>query len=172
MVGGKVFWPTSAIVPQHAPEWLWKGLKEISGEKGLRIVGNHERWANHYGSELAYVQRHLRELINAPDLEECLHLPAAEIATHACRLNWSYQEYLKARRAVNRHRWDELTDALEEAQRLYQVLETVREAICTDRSWVCRRRALMRLREMIGGDACYRGEIPSCLPSWRFTEID
>ena len=124
-------------------------------------------------SEFAYVWRHRRELRDAPPLEDCSRLPSLELATTNCCLNWSYQESLKARRWVTRHRWDEITEAIEEAQRLYQFWESVREAQSRDRSWAGRRRALMRLRDdLLGPAAYYRRAFPPSLPIWRFAEVD
>lgn len=162
--------PTTPPVSSRAPEPLWAALKRVA--QATEVVGPHERWATDFRSELAYCRRHYRELDEAPPLQDCLRLPSAEMAVGYCRLNWSYQEGLKARRWVNRHRWDELSEALEEAQKLYQVWELVRESLSPDRSWACRRRALLRLRESLGPAAYYAGDLPPCLPHWRFAEID
>jgi hypothetical protein len=170
LVVALLLWPTAPDVPHRAPEPLWQALKQVA--LVTEVVGPHERWANDFRAELSYVRRHFRELQDAPPLEDCGRLPPLEVTTAYCRLNWSYQEGLKARRWVCRYRWEELTQALDEAQCLYQVWETVREANCADRSWACRRRALSRLRETLGSPAFYRGELPPCLPVWRFPEAD
>lgn len=165
-----ILWPTAPPVPTRAPEPLWDALKRVA--LTLEVVGPNERWANNFEQELAYVRRHWRDLENAPSLADCSRLPPAELAMAYCRLNWSYQESLKARRWLSRHRWDEMTEALDETQKLYQVWELVRDAVSTDRNWACRRRALLRLREAIGPEAYYSGELPPCLPLWRFSDLD
>jgi hypothetical protein len=165
-----LLWPTTPPVPQQVPEPLWQALKRVA--LATEVVGPHERWANDFHSELLYVRRHWRELAEAPALDDSRRLPPPDLVLSSCRLNWSYQEYLKARRCVCRHHWDELTIALEETQRLYQFWELVREAGCAERSWACRRRALLRLRELLGPVAFYNADLPPCLPLWLFNELD
>ena len=96
--------PIVPPVPHRAPDTMWRPLKKLALQ--LEIVGPHERWANDFHSELNYVRRHWRELQDAPPLDECGRLPPVEVTTAYCRLNWAYQECLKARRGVCRlMRW-------------------------------------------------------------------
>ena len=67
---------------------------------------------------------------------------------------------------------DELRIALNETDHLYQVWDSVRDARCNYYYVTVRRQALKTLREMIGTEAFYRGELPPHVPVWRFPEID
>jgi hypothetical protein len=82
--------------------------------------------------------------------------------------NASYRQYLEARRWVRRHEWEELSDVLGETDRLREIWQAAAEAAAEDHIWVCRRQALRRLQELIGDEAYYSGNLPPCVPLWRF----
>jgi hypothetical protein len=61
---------------------------------------------------------------------------------------------------------------MQEADRLYQVWDTVRDARCDYYYVTVRRQALKRLRDMLGSDAYYSGVLPPHVPLWRFQRVD
>jgi hypothetical protein len=158
--------PVDPSVPHRVPEPLWQALKRVA--LAMEVVGPHERWIEDFRSELGYVRRHSRELAGAPPLDDCLWMPPACVIRECRTLNLGYQQCLDMRRQVALHRQDELTEALAEARSLAEVWCLVEAASCSSKSWVCRRRALQRLQEVLGPDAYYNGQLPPCVPLWRF----
>ena len=60
--------------------------------------------------------------------------------------------------------------ALQETDRLYQVWDKVRDARCPYYYVTVRRQALKQLRELVGEDSYYSGNLPPCVPLWHFRE--
>jgi hypothetical protein len=145
---------------------MWQSLKGIALK--TELVGPHERWIADFRSELAYVRRHGRELASAPPISDALWLPPSAVAQECRRFNLGYQRCLELRRQVFLHHQEEWTEALQEAQYLGEVWRRVETATCLTNSWVCRRRALQELRQILGSEAYYSGLLPPCVPVWRF----
>jgi len=161
-------WPVP--VSQRAPEPVWQSLKQIAFRSEL--VGPHERWITDFRSELSYVRRHGRELLDSPPISDCTWLPPYAVAQDCRRFNLSYQRSLELRRQVLLHRQEEWTEALCEAQYLGEVWRRIETATCPSNSWVCRRRGLQQLREILGPEAYYSGQLPPCVPVWRFQLVE
>ncbi len=162
--------PIVPAMPHHVPVAMWQSLRRIAF--CTEIVGPHERWIDDYRSELNYVRRHTRELVDAPPLGDASSLPPLAISREARCFNLNYQHNLELRRNLALHRQEELDEALQEAKHLATIWALVDTATCSSQSWVCRRAALLRLREMLGAEAYYAGAIPPCAPLWRFEMME
>ena len=86
--------------------------------------------------------------------------------------NRAYRQHLDSRQTLELTNWWELREALQEADRLYQVWDTVRDARCDYYYVTVRRQALKKLRETVGEDAYCSGCLPPHVPVWRFGRID
>jgi hypothetical protein len=162
--------PIPPQVPHHVPAAMWQSLKRIAVR--MEVVGPQERWIDDYRSELNYVRRHTRELLEAPPLADAWSLPVSAVSREGRCFNLNYQRNLELRRNLALHRQEELDEALQEAKHLASIWALVDTATCPSQSWVCRRVALMRLREMLGPEAYYAGDIPPFAPLWRFETIE
>ena len=158
--------PIAPPVPHRAPEPLWQALKRAGLQ--LEVVGPHERWIDDFRSEVDYVRRHWHELAFAPPLSDCDRLPPLYLARECTCFASGYQHCLELRRQLSLHREEELAATLREAQDLAAVWALVETAACPNQSWAARRRALMNLRERLGPEAYYAGDLPPCVPLWRF----
>ena len=74
--------------------------------------------------------------------------------------NRAYRQHLGLRQPVELARWWDLRTALQETDHLYQVWDNVRDARCEYYYVTVRRQALKKLREMIGENAYYQGQMP------------
>jgi hypothetical protein len=110
------------------------------------------------------------ELVAAPPLRECQRLPERAVVEDMLAFNRIFQKDLKARLELDRVHAVDLQAALEETEQLYQVWDAVREARCEYYHVTSRRRALQQLRNLIGMDAFYSGQLPPHLPLWRLPE--
>lgn len=157
------FWLISPIdlsptVPHRAPEPYWKALQAAALQ--LEIVSPAERWIEDFRSEVNYVRRHARELRTAPPLDDCRLLPPRYVALIGHVMNLEHQHHLEARRRAELHHADGLDDALQAARQAGEVWELIDKATKEEGSWVCRRRSLAALRELLGPEAYYSGWRP------------
>lgn len=118
---------------------------------------------HHFRHDLNLLRDRWQDLSNAPFVEEGRRFPACSPAKECLALNRAVREELLQRIAQDASRAEEWRNALEENERLHQIWEEVRYANgCYDIT--VRRRALMRLRELLGAEAFYRGHLPPPVP--------
>jgi hypothetical protein len=158
--------PFELPVPRRVPDPCWRALKETAW--ALELTGPRCPWITDFRSELRWVRLRWRESLTYPALADCERLPPHETIRQFLAINATYRQYAEIRRCLRRHEWDALTEAIQETDRLCYVWQTAREAMAEDQNWVCRRRALLRLRQLIGNDAYFNGDLPPCVPLWRF----
>ncbi len=123
-------------------------------------------------SDLRMLQRRFQELSDAPCLSDALRLPDRAVVNELLAFNRAYRNYVESRQPMETVLGSQLRAVQREVEYLYQVWDTVRDARCDYYYVTVRRQALKRLRELIGEDAYYRGELPPHVPLWRFQEID
>jgi hypothetical protein len=125
-----------------------------------------------FSSDLNLLRRRHRELVSAPPLSDCLRFPERATINDLLSYNRAYRQHIDLRQPVELIRWWELRVALQETERLYQIWDSVRDARCDYYYVVVRRQALKRLREQIGDEAYYAGDLPPSVPLWRFSMLD
>ena len=125
-----------------------------------------------FGADLKLLRRRHQELIDAPPLCDCIRFPDRGLINELLSFNRAYRQHLDSRQALDLTCWWELHEALQEADRLYQIWDTVRDARCDYYYVTVRRQALKKLREAIGAESYYAGCLPPHVPIWRFARID
>ena len=128
--------------------------------------------AEDFPADLKMLRNRYQNLADAPPLSEAARFPDRAMVNELLTFNRTYRQYLTVRQPVDLVHGDELRIALNETDHLYQVWDSVRDARCNYYYVTVRRQALKTLREMIGTEAFYRGELPPHVPVWRFPEID
>jgi hypothetical protein len=122
--------------------------------------------------DLDLLRRRYQELAFAPALSDCYRFPDRATINELLAFNRAYRQQLDGRQPVELiHGW-ELRSALQETEHLYQIWDTVRDARCEYYYVTVRRHALKRLRELAGDEAYYSGNLPPCVPLWRFRQLD
>jgi hypothetical protein len=128
--------------------------------------------AEDFSADLKLLRRRQHELADAPPLDDCNRFPQRTLINELLSFNRTYRQHLDSRQALDpTGRWD-LHEALQEADRLYQIWDTVRDARCDYYYVTVRRQALKKLRESIGPQSYYAGSLPPHVPVWRFARID
>jgi hypothetical protein len=122
-------------------------------------------------SDLNLLRRRFHELASAPAVEDCQRFPERGIVNDLLAFNRAYRQHIDLRQPVELVHWWELRLALQETDRLYQVWDTVRDARCDYYYVTVRRQALKRLRELVGDEAYYGGNLPPCVPLWHFQPV-
>jgi hypothetical protein len=158
--------PFEAPVPRRVPEPYWHALKQTAW--ALELTGPRCPWITDFRSEVHWVRLRWRESLTYPALADCQRLPPQDTIRQYLAFNAAYRQYMEIRRCLRHHEWEELTETLQETDRLCHVWQAAREAMAEDQSWICRRRALLRLQQLIGTEAYSRGQLPPCVPLWKF----
>src|SRR5207249_7335378 len=125
-----------------------------------------------FASDLNLVRRRYQALADAPVLSDCQRFPDRDAVNELLSFNRAYRQHLGLRQPMELARWWELRMALQETDHLYQIWDNVRDARCEYYYVTVRRQALKKLREMIGEDNYYGGQMPPSVPIWRFQEVE
>lgn len=106
----------------------------------------------------------LLKIVDPPPLQAAeLYTWMSRVHARACMtVNREYQQ------ALHRHRLlfpDQCHAELEEACKLYRVWDAIDDCHSSDKETV--QLALIKLKETLGEDAFWRGEVPPPVPLWR-----
>jgi hypothetical protein len=126
--------------------------------------------AQDFVADLRVLQSRYHEFAAAPQIQECYRLPERTVVEDLLAFNRCLQKDLKERLALDRIHAADLQAALEETEQLFQIWDAVREARCEYYYVTARRQALQQLRNLIGMDAFYTGQLPPHVPLWRIPE--
>ena len=123
-----------------------------------------------FAADLNLLRRRCQELVSAPAVDDCLRFPERPMVNELLAYNRAYRQHMDMRQPLELvHGW-ELRLALQETDRLYQIWDKVRDARCPYYYVTVRRQALKQLREMVGDECYYSGNLPPCVPLWRFRD--
>jgi hypothetical protein len=128
--------------------------------------------AEDFTSDLNLLRRRYAELDDAPHSQDCTRFPDRNTVNEFLAFNRAYRQHIDIRQPGEPARWWELRSALQETDHLYQIWDTVRDARCEYYYVTVRRQALKRLREMLGEEAYYSGQLPPYVPMWRFQSVN
>jgi hypothetical protein len=123
--------------------------------------------ADHFAEDLELLQKRLLDYSGAPAVAECERLPERDLISQYINLNRAYHKELSERLQLDQLHSEEIRAALQETEQLFHIWDTVRDARCKYYYVTVRRQALQELRELVGAEAYYRGELPPPLPVWR-----
>ncbi len=140
--------PVALPVPHKASPGFWQALKTVA--ERLEVTGPHERWIDDFQSEVRYVRHHLRDLRDAPLLEDCDLLPPRPLAVGLHTFCLRRQLHLEQLRCIMLHHEEEIAALLIEARSDVEVWELIDCATNPYQSWPGRRKALRRLQEILG----------------------
>lgn len=125
-----------------------------------------------FAADVKLLQRRYHEYANAPPLHDGLRFPDRATASELIAFNRTYRQQMEARQALELVRGQEYREAVQEADRLYAVWDSVRDARCDYYYVTVRREALRKLREALGPDDYCAAKLPPHVPVWRFQRID
>ena len=124
-----------------------------------------------FAEHLSKLQHRYQDLLDAPLVWESNRFPNRQTVNDFLAFNRGYRKHIDAHIPVELARAWELRIVLQQTDQLYQVWDTVRDASCEYYYVTVRRQALKRLREMIGEEHYYAGQLPYYVPTWYFEEI-
>jgi hypothetical protein len=121
-----------------------------------------------FAADLNLLRRRYQELENAPRVGDCQRFPERTAVNDLLAFNRAYRQFIDMRQPVELIHWWDLRLAMQETDRLYQIWDTVRDARCDYYYVTVRRQALKHLRELVGEEDYYSGNLPPSVPLWRF----
>lgn len=124
-----------------------------------------------FEADLNLLRRRCSDLADAPSASDSVRFPDRAVINELLAFNRAYRQHLDVRQPGEPARWWQLRTVLQETDHLYQVWDTMRDARCEYYYVTVRRQALKRLRDMLGANAYYSGQLPPHVPAWRFQPI-
>jgi hypothetical protein len=158
---------TTALHPMLAP-----ALKAVAMEWELLDPREVEYLKNpqDFASDLKLLQGRFEEFHRAPKAAEVNRFPGRDLVGDMLAFNRGYRDSVNSRLDLDMVHADELRTILSETDLLYRVYDAVRDARCEYFYVTYRRQALAQLRDLIGEEAFYGGQLPPHVPLWRIPE--
>ena len=126
--------------------------------------------AKDFGSDLKLLQGRFEEYHGAPRVAEVNRFPARDLVGDMLACNRSYRDGINSRLDIDMVHADELRTIIAETDLLYRIYDALRDARCEYFYVTYRRQALAQLRDLIGIEAFYGGQLPPHVPLWRIPE--
>lgn len=152
-------------LPEHA--CLWRTAQAVAVRLELldaRETAYFLAHPRHFADDLALLRKRALDLADAPAVGAAAHLPSAEAAADRLRANRARYAQLRNLRDGLGPRAAALDVALGELDRAYQLWDLLRDGQSACYHVTVRRRALMALRQALGDEAFFRGEMPPAAP--------
>jgi hypothetical protein len=124
--------------------------------------------AETFWAELHALQMWNQTLLNAPWVEECGRFPQKKTVGELILANRNYKSEITDRLVLAPIHKEELESVIAETEQLFKIWDALRDAHSEHYGITYRRQALHTLRDLIGAEAFYRGQLPPALPVWRF----
>ncbi len=152
-------------------EWVRPALVQLALDAEI-VDGREDRFRPATPADAAADLKELTgryaEYLSAPQLEECHWFPPRRLVNDFLTFNRAYRNDLLTRLALDPVHAEELRTAVAETDQLYLIWESLRDARCEYYYVTVRRQALRQLRDLIGMEAFYRGQLPPHVPAWHF----
>jgi hypothetical protein len=121
-------------------------------------------------NDLNILRKRHCDLKGAPPVSDSGRFPDRAAVNEMISFNRALRNHINGRQHLETDRGDIYRAALKETDDLYKVWDSIRDARCESFYTTTRRMALKRLRDMIGAEAYYSGNLPPYVPTWRFQE--
>lgn len=111
------------------------------------------------------------DMKDAPRTWEANRLPPRPFCNEMSGFNRRYRKHLEERLELEQDRRAILTEAIGETEELFRIWDAARDAQCEYYYVIHRRRALKRLKELMGDEDYAEMRLPPSVPLWRFNEL-
>lgn len=123
-------------------------------------------------NDLDILRRRNHDLKGAPLVNDSKRFPERSAVNEMISFNRALRNHIDGKQNLEKDRGGLYREMLEETDRLYHVWDAVRDSRCDTFYVTTRRLALKRLRDLVGSEAYYSGNLPPYVPTWRFQEKD
>lgn len=142
---------------------------EILDPRECRYILEREK---DFYADLNLLRKRYQELADAPPLNDCWRFPSRPVLGEYLTFNRGFQQHLNLTLFASPARTEALKEMIVETERIYQILDKARDTQCEYYYITVRRYALKSLKEAIGDNDFYNGQLPDHIPFWRFREIE
>ncbi len=167
--------PAEAFPQTHLQPWfdmlrvplIRLGLQAeiLDGREVAYFLAQHEGFAG----DLKMLQARYHEFLHAPLLEERRRFPDRGLVNDFLAFNRAYRSDLCARLVLDPVHAEDLRNAIQETDQLYHVWDAIRDTRCDYYYVTVRRQALLLLKQLVGNESFYSGQLPPHVPVWRFS---
>jgi hypothetical protein len=126
--------------------------------------------SDNFATDLEQLRDRYRNLHNAPPASDGDRFPDSELVNDMLTFNRNYRDSVNDRLHIDMVHIDELNTILVETDQLHQVYDTLCQARTAYHLVSYRRQALAQLRDLVGVEAYYTGQLPPHVPLWRIPE--
>jgi hypothetical protein len=132
-----------------------------------------------FQGDLRILRNRYEELKDAPPVASSERFPDSDTINEAIRFNRAHRKWLEGRTIWEADRAELYKTATDETDRLYRAWDACREARGECYYVTLRRQGLARLKSyldkmeeegLVGNNAWLNGDMPPCVPVWRFRE--
>jgi hypothetical protein len=123
-----------------------------------------------FTSDLKLLQSRFEELRYAPPAADVQRFPSRDLVNEMLAFNRAYRDSVNQRLEIDMLHADELRTILAETDLLYRIYDAIRDARCEYFYVTYRRQALAQLRDLVGLESYYTGQLPPHVPLWRIPE--
>lgn len=167
--------PETAPVPAVEPQ-QWQMLRRSVRVLALQwelLDPREDRFQRpeHFALDVNVVRRRHQELVAAPRLQDGCRFPDKASVGQMLTFNRNYKRHLELMKPLLPDQSATVRAALNETDQLYRIWEKVYDARSEIYYIPVRRQALQQLRELVGDEAYYTGQLPPHVPIWRFQEV-
>jgi hypothetical protein len=124
-----------------------------------------------FQEDLDFLRKRNIDLEDAPKVGESDRLPSRQAVNDNIRFNRAYRKNLETRLLWEPDRANVIGEAIRETEKLYKLWDAMRDAKCDYHYVTVRRLALKKLKEMVGPEIYFTGELPPYVPDWRFAAM-
>lgn len=125
-----------------------------------------------FNDNLAVVRDRIKNLCGAPFTHDGYRFPSYAEANERLVFNYLLKTHLEYWKKLKPANWSELLDIYNETNRRCHIYEQLRDARADFYHVIVRRAALRQLRDEIGEEAYYSGNLPPHVPFSAFSPID
>jgi len=162
-------------MPDQWHAFLAPALRTLALEWELldkREMGYILAYPQDFCTDVKLLQNRFQDFGKAPMVFEAMRFPDRDSVTDLLAFNRAYRETLSTRLALDMVHAEELSAAMRETDQLYRIWDLVRDARGEYYYVSYRRQALQQLRDMVGAEAFYSGNLPPNVPLWRIPIVD
>jgi hypothetical protein len=121
--------------------------------------------------DMVFIYTRFADLYNAPPDRDKERFPGYEISRMCLDFNRQYYSHIAEQLNLSPHRAAEYNEILRETDRLHRIWGAIHDVNCLYYYVPVRRAYLKALRELLGVDPYYSGNLPPHVPFWLFQEI-
>jgi hypothetical protein len=126
--------------------------------------------ARDFAADVKLLQGRYQEMHAAPLVADVERFPGRDLVNDMLAFNQSFRTSITNRLDLDMVHADDLRTIISETDLLYRVYDALRDARSECYFVTYRRQALAQLRDLVGVEAFYTGQLPPHVPLWRIPE--